>query len=66
MSERRERTCSSKRSFATRKAACKFGRRRDQRAYQCPYCHAWHLTTRVHNHGFPSHLKPLTEELGDE
>lgn len=39
-------TCKKKRSFFTQKEANVIGRRNNQRSYECPVCHCWHLTTR--------------------
>lgn len=42
---RREVMCTSKRRYETRRAALWFGRALAQRAYHCPYCDGWHLTS---------------------
>lgn len=41
----RESMCASKATFTSMDAARQVGRRRRQRAYQCPHCWKFHLTT---------------------
>lgn len=46
MTDGREfRMCVAKRRFESREAAVFFASARLQRAYRCPYCAGWHLTT---------------------
>lgn len=44
--ERRNRMCIRKKAFRSEIAAMRAGARFGQDWYRCPYCHAWHLTSR--------------------
>ena len=39
------RTCRRKKAFPTQAAANRMGLPLNQRAYLCPVCHCWHLTS---------------------
>ena len=37
--------CDRKMDYNTLSAANRFGTSRNLRAYECPFCHCWHLTS---------------------
>ncbi len=45
--ERRRKTCEVKVRYETARAAIFFGDARIQRAYRCPFCEGWHLSSRL-------------------
>lgn len=44
--KRKLRTCTQKVAFYSELAAMRVGARYGQDWYRCPYCHAWHLTSK--------------------
>lgn len=44
--KRKRRTCTQKVAFRSELAAMRVGARYGQDWYRCPYCHAWHLTSK--------------------
>ncbi len=44
--KRKRRTCTQKVTFYSELAAMRVGARYGQDWYRCPYCHAWHLTSK--------------------
>lgn len=44
--KRKRRTCTQKVAFRSELAAMRVGARYGKDWYRCPYCHAWHLTSK--------------------
>lgn len=44
--KRKRRMCTQKAAFYSELAAMRVGARYGQDWYRCPYCHAWHLTSK--------------------
>jgi hypothetical protein len=41
---KRDRGCTGKKAFATRKESARTGKVWHQKAYRCPFCDKWHLS----------------------
>lgn len=44
--QRKQKTCTNKERFGTKKGAKFFARARGLRFYHCPYCSGFHLTSK--------------------
>ena len=53
MNARERRMCGDKKRYETRKAALFFAGTDGLRAYRCPVCAGWHLTSKAVRRGSP-------------